>query len=215
MEDLFGPIIDADAVEQAAAETLRQWARTYLAKMEVAKGYARGSITPPLAVLASSDFGAYDGTQLPYWLVLSSGTVGKPEHRGDSTYAATWALGVAPVVSDVDEFQTRRLASAHAGAVRGALAQHKMLKSDLHPTGFAKSCRWQGETYTDLPFLATRNLGSMRVIFYVTVDNVVKEYAGPRTPIPNPTTEPIPPDFGQIKEVNVTGHLDKLTGAPS
>lgn len=214
MEDVFGPIIDVDTVEQAVAETLRTWAPTYLAKMEVEKGYTRGTVQPPLAVLASSEFGAYDGTQLPYWLVVSGGTVGKPERRGDSTYAATWSLGIAPVVSDVDEFQTRRLASTHAGAVRGALAQHKSLKSDLHPEGFAKSVAWRGESYADLPFLAQRNLGSMRVIFEVTVDGVVKEYAGPREPIPNPTTEPIPPDFGEITEVDVTAHLDKLTGAP-
>lgn len=213
-EDLFARLVSPNTVEQAVVAALSRWMPSYIPALERNEGYEPGTVEPPRGIVTASEFDSWAGDQFPVYLVLSAGTIGKPIRRGDGTWEAAWSIGVAPIVSDVDQGATRRLASAHATAVRAALLQHKALKSDLHPTGFATYVRWEGESYADLPFLATRSLGSMRSIFAIGVEKTVAEYAGPRVPLPNPTTEvPLPP--GHIEEVTVGGHPSPLAGAPS
>lgn len=190
MSNLFGQIITPGQVEQAVAATLKLWMDDYLGEIERVEGYVPGTIERPLDVITRSQFDHWPEEQVPFLLVMTSGMAGQPERHAQGSYHASWLVGVACVVSDVTQEDTRRLALAYAAAVRAAVLQHKMLRSPLHPAGFANGSGWQDESYTDMPSDAERTLGASRVIFSIGVDDVVTERAGPRQPSGRPNVDP-------------------------
>lgn len=187
---LFGQIISPKAVEEAVAASLTIWLDTYLGELERIEGYDPGAIERPRGIISSSEFAKWPEDQIPVVVVVNSGLAGKPERRNEGRYDASWLVGIAAIVSDVDHASTRELAFTYTAAIRAAIAQHKMLKSDLHPDGFAKFSEWEDETYGDLAFNETRTLGAGRTIFSVGVTGAVTEYAGPRVPSDDPAVAP-------------------------
>jgi hypothetical protein len=209
--NLYGRIVTPQAVEQAVKATLETWMTDYLGELERIEGYEPNQIARPAGIIVASEFAKWPEDQLPLIMVISTGTVGKPERHERGRHAVAWAVTVAAIVSDVEELESRRLAGAYAGAIRAAILQHKMLRSDLHPDGFAQFLSWQGESYSDLPFQDVRTLDSCRVSFSVGVEDVVTEQAGPREPSgeqpgrtegehPNVDPGPLP----EVQEVDVT-----------
>jgi hypothetical protein len=192
MSDLFGQIISPKAVEEAVVASLDVWLDDYLGKLERVEGYEPNAIERPLGIINSSEFAKWPEDQIPVVVVINMGLAGKPERHGDGKYDASWLVGVAAVVSDQDQASTRDLAFTYLTAIRVALAQHKMLKSDLHPDGFANFSMWHDETYGEIAFSESRTLGAGRSIFEIGVENVMTEFAGPREPSGDPTVEPDP-----------------------
>lgn len=186
MGTVFGPIVTGGAVERAVAATLAKWMHDYLGEVERIEGYEPDAIERPRGIVTSSEFAKWPEDQLPVVLVLSAGLGSPPTRRGDGHFDASWLVGLAPVVSDVNADQTRRLALSYAAAVRAAIMHHRSLD------GFASALAWRDENYGDLPFDDTRSLGSGRVVFEITVENVVRDFGGPPapTPTPDPTVDP-------------------------
>jgi len=187
--NIYGQIIDGDTVEQAVVASLNIWISDYLGEMERLKGYAANTIERPHGIVTSSEFEKWPEDQVPVILVMAAAT-GKPKKHEQGKYEATWTVGIAPVVSDINQPETRKLAMTYAAAIRAAIVQHKLLKSSLHAQGFASSTEWQGEDYSDIAFSDTRTLGSARVMFAVAVDDVVTAIAGPREPSITPSIDP-------------------------
>jgi hypothetical protein len=191
LTNLFGQIVSPHQVEEAVVASLTVWLPDYLGELERIEGYTPGTIALPAGIITASEFEKWPEDQLPLILVMNGGLASKPIRRGNGRYEAEWLVNVAPIVADVDEVQTRRLASAYATACRAAVLQHKGLKSPLHPEGFAAFIKWRDEKYVDIPFAETRTLGSGQVIFSVGVEGVTTEQAGPREPI-TPAVDPGP-----------------------
>lgn len=187
---LFGQIISPKAVEQAVAAGLTVWLDTYLGELERIEGYEPNAIERPRGIISSSEFAKWPEDQIPVVTVINLGLAGKPERYGEGRYDASWLVGIAAIVSDVDHASTRDLALTYTAAIRAALAQHKMLKSPLHPDGFANFSMWHDETYGDLAFNETRTLGAGRTLFEIGVAGAVTEHAGPRVPSTNPAVAP-------------------------
>lgn len=211
--NLYGPIITGGLVERGVRDFLveprgtfnRSWLDAYLGEIERVEGYDPGSIERPKGVVTSAEFEKWPEDQLPVILVISPGIGPDPIRRGDSAYEATWTVAVAPIVSDQGDVETRRLALAYAAAVRSAMLQHKSLG------GFASNLVWRGEGYNDLPFDDARTLGAGRVIFDVTVADVVREQAGPVEPPADPTVDPGP--WPDATAVDTTAHPIPITEA--
>lgn len=195
--NLFRPIVSKKMVERAVIASLEQWMDTYLGQIERieylpdgSRTYAGGQVERPRGIISRSEFDKWPEDQLPVILVLCSGLAGQPERYARGNYRAAWTVGVAALVSDVDEDSTEQLASAYGSAIRTAILQHKTLKSSLYPAGFANGVRWEDESYSDAPTIQGRTQQAARVIFSIAVDDVVTEYAGPREPLPDPTVDP-------------------------
>jgi hypothetical protein len=219
--NLFDAIVTGSDVERAVALTLGSaqiaagagdpyFIDTYLAELERLQGYDVGSIERPHGIVTSSEFDKWPEDSLPIYLVLCVGLAGQPMRNGDSSWEARWGVGVGAVVSDVDpvlgsSLASRKLAQAHAAAIRATLLQHKSLG------GFAENVVWVDETYGDLPFDDQRTLGAGRVTFEVIVTSTVREHAGPRAPLPTPTTEP--PSDPLVTAATVTAEPTPITEA--
>jgi hypothetical protein len=188
--NLFGQIVTPRMVEKAVAACLDIWMDTYLGQVERIDGYEPGQIVRPLGIITRSQFQRWPEEQLPCLLVMAAGLGGqRPERRADSSYRASWMVGIACIVSDATQDDTRDLALAYATAVRAAIGQHRMLKSALWPLGFG-AAYWEDESYSDMPSRAERTLGASRVIFSVAVENVLTETAGPREPLADASEDP-------------------------
>lgn len=188
----YGQIVTPGMVERAFVATLELWMDDYLGELERVEGYDVGEVVRPAGIITASQFAKWPEDQLPLIMVIAPGTTGKPERHAQGRYNVAWAVTAAAIVSDIDELEARRLAGAYAGAMRAAILQHKMLKSPLHPEGFAQFLSWKGEGYGDLGFEDARTLDSCRVEFAVGVEDVTTEHAGPRTPSGSPGTDPGP-----------------------
>lgn len=194
--NIYGQIISGGVVERAVCDFLGAqeialiaagspsgngyWIDTYLNEIERIEGYTPGSIQRPRGIVTASEFDKWPEDALPVLLVISPGLTQPPERRGDSSYEARWAVGVAAVVSDINVLQTRRLAMAYGAAVRAAMLQHAKLG------GFASYLDWLDETYGDIPFADSRSIEAVRIVFEVGVENVVRRAAGPDVPAPIP-----------------------------
>lgn len=192
MSDLFGQIISPKAVEHAVVASLNEWLDDYLGELERVEGYAPNAIERPHGIITSSEFSKWPEDQIPVVVVINLGLAGKPERRAEGRYDASWLIGIAAVVSDQDQSSTRDLAFTYLTAIRVAIGQHKMLKSPLHPDGFANFSMWHDETYSDIAFNESRTLGAGRSIFEIGVESVMTEFAGPREPYPDATQIPAP-----------------------
>lgn len=199
----IGPVVTGHDVEQAVKATLNLWASFYIGEMERLQGYPADSVQRALGSVTASEFEKWPEDQLPVYIVICPGLSGQPERRSDGTWAASFAVGVGVVASDLDEASTRKLAETHTAAIRLAVMQHKTLG------GFATETNWRDERYDDLPFQDTRSLGSGRVTFEVSVEGVMRE-SGPRTlPTPPPSADPGP--WPNVSEVDVNVELEAIT----
>ena len=208
----FGRIITDGMVERAVVAALQYWLDDQLGEIERLEGYPAGAIERPHAIVTSSEFERMPEVQIPSILVINAGPMGNPMRCADGRYDARFIVGVAPIVSDVDYDATRALAKAYGAAVRTAIGQHKMLRSPLHPDGFANGSRWLGgDTDMDIPFADSRSLKAYRVMFQIGVDGVFTEQAGPRTPTMDPAVDPGP--WPSATEVEANPRLVPLTGS--
>lgn len=206
--NLYKRIVTPQAVERAMAATLALWMPDYIGELERIEDYDVGQIALPEGYITASQFAKWPPDQLPLILVLSPGLAKAPARQHGSSYEAEWRIDVVGIVSDTDEENTRQLASAYAGAIRSAVLQHKMLKSSLHPDGFAQFTKWRDEKYSDIDFADSRTLDSCKVSFTVGVEDVVTEQAGPREPSSEPGVDPGP--LRKVEKVEVTVEPEAL-----
>jgi hypothetical protein len=196
----FGPIVTGTAVEKAVAVVLEERLSNYLGELERIEGYEPNAIERPRGFVTASELEKWPEDQIPVIVIVSAATE-RPIKRAHGDYEATWNLGVAPVVSDVNADETRKLALAYVAAVRACLVQHKRLRSNLHPSGFSEATHWESEHYDGIAFGETRTLLAPRVMFNVTVLEAVNSQAGPREPYEPP--DAVPSDWPIVESITV------------
>lgn len=199
--NVYGALVSAGQVERRIIGSLEDWLPFYLGEMERLDGYDPGSLPVPVGYVRASEFAKWPEDALPVMLVMAAAT-SKVRKGQDGQHEAEWTVGVAPIVKDQSQGDSRDLATTYAAAVRGAVVQHKRLKSKAHPDGIEGSVEWLGEAYTDLAFDSTRTLGTARVIFSVTLDNVVSAAAGPRE-LPSTPPSIDPGDWPGVSSIDV------------
>lgn len=207
----YGRIVTPQMVENAMKATLEDWMPDYLGELARIEGYGPNVVEEPRAIVTASEFAKHPEDQLPVILVLNAGLSGPPTRRANGTYEASWLVGVAPIVGDMDMELSRRLAATYTAACRTAVLQHKRLKSTLYTDGFATFLTWKDEKYSDIPFGEARTLASGHVFFAVGVEGVVTEQAGPRVPSPSPEVDPGP--WPDVEHVEIEVESVPLTGS--
>jgi hypothetical protein len=187
---LIGPIVSASDVERAALDTIVKWASTYLGEAEDQHNRERGSLPRPRSFTTTNSFDKWPEDQLPCVLLVCPGLVEQPMAQGNGMYRATFAVGVAVIVSARTETETEALAKLYVAAIRTLLIQQQSLG------GFAAQTEWLDETYDDLPSEDMRSLGAGQAIFAVHVDDLSRRYTGP----PHPTAEPPEPPYAPLPD---------------
>jgi hypothetical protein len=182
---IFGPIIDANQVEEAVRDTLRDWFPTYLREFCLQRSMPPDSLPIPRAYVVSGDNDREPEDQLPAVVVVSPGLSESAYQEGDGTFRAPWAVGVGIFTSAKDRESTEKLVRMYCAVARTIMLQKQSLG------GFADGTMWLDEDFDEVEFDDTRTIGAGLVEFVVTVANVVNRRGGPAYPDPpDPDEQP-------------------------
>lgn len=195
---LFGPIIHAGQVEDAAAAALRLWLPTYLREIERQHNRDQLALPDPKSWLVYSQADRpedWPEAGLPAILLMCPGLKGEPEREGAGSYRARWDLQAGAVVSASRPAQTRQLAQLYGAAIRAAILQHPSLG------GFAQAVTWTDESNGDMSPVDSRSLGYTSVAFAVDVIDVIDAHGGPIVPDASADTDS--PEWPAVTEADV------------
>lgn len=182
---IFGPIIDANQVEEAVRDTLQLWFPTYLRELENQRGMTEGEMPPPRAYVVSGDNDREPEDQLPAVVVVSPGLAENPFQEGDGSFRAPWSVGVGIFTSARDRESTEKLVRQYCAVARTIMLQKQSLG------GFADGTEWIDEDFDEIEFDDTRTIGAGLVEFTVMVAEVVNRRGGPAKPtLPDPVGQP-------------------------
>lgn len=179
--------------------TLKKWFATYLHELERQYDRTVGEIPTPRTYTRRNEFESFPDDQLPFCIVVSTGTVERPVRDGDGMYHGWWGLGVGVVAATSSEDTTNELVKIYAAAVRSILLQQEDL-GDSRISGI----ELEDERYDDNLALTDqrRSVGAARVVFRVFVDDVVSWSHGPSTP--DPDDWPPGTEWGTVEEVIIS-----------
>lgn len=182
---IFGPIIDANQVEEAVRDTLQLWFPTYLRELEDQRGMTMNDLPDPRAYVVSGDNDREPEDQLPAIVVVSPGLAENPMQDGDGLFRAPWSVGVGIFTSARDRESTEKLVRLYCAVARAIMLQKQSLG------GFADGTTWLDEDFDEIEFDDTRTIGAGLVEFTVTVAGVVNRRGGPAAPTPpDPVGQP-------------------------
>lgn len=188
---LFGTITSDDQVEDAVLAILSKWVPTYMAEVERQIGIDVGFYKRPITYTARTDFDHWPEEQLPMLMVIATGLEDDPPKDGYGKYRATFAVGVAGIVTSNERLYTRRYAFRLGAAVRGALVQHQSL--DLALGGNVRGVKLVGGRNNELPTEDDRTIWATRQLFEIEVDDYISEGVGPLAPTSDPQPDPDDP----------------------
>jgi hypothetical protein len=191
---LFGRLVGANHVEDAAVGVLRKWFVTYLYEVERQSGIEAGTIAEPRGVRVSGGVEKMPEDQTPTLIVASPGiSDDAPVTNGARQYQARFILDLAGVVSAKGGLESGgspralRLARLYALAMRGCLGQQ------ADDDGILYRRDWVAEDYDVLDSIDDRTICVAKVRFEVEVPDVLTLDAGPIGPYgPPPETDPLP-----------------------
>lgn len=182
-DSLFGRLVGANHVEDAALGVLREWLPTYIYEVERQSGLAPGNIALPRSWRISSEVEKMPEDQTPAVVLSSPGISTLPLTNGARQYQAQYVLEAAGVISargGMEEAGTPRalrLARLYALALRACLVQQADDDSYL----FRRD--WIGEEYDVLPSIDDRTICVAKVRFSIEVPDVLTSDAGPIDPM--------------------------------
>jgi hypothetical protein len=174
---VYGRLVAASDVEEAAQAQLYKWMADYLAEVERHHALAVGSLPFPRSWVISSDVEKMPEDQTPALRLASPGLIGDlPTADGRGVYSARWQLIVA--VQIAARADALRLARLYALAVRSLLLQQQVLDGlDV------RRINWLDERYRLLDSVDDRTVCISEVELSVEVSDVTTRHAGPAEPI--------------------------------
>ena len=182
---IFGPIIDANQVEEAARNTLRDWFQTYLNEFALQRSIPLDRLPYPRSFILTGDNEKEPEDQLPAIAIVSPGLADEPLQEGDGSFRSNWSLGVGIFISAIDRESTERVVRWYCAIIRAIMLQRQSLG------GFSDGVRWLDEGYDELEFDDERTIGAGLVEFEVEVAGVVNKRMGPAYPDPpDPDEQP-------------------------
>ena len=195
--DVYGGLVTAEDVEQAAIDTLKLWYPSYLREAERRTDRDPNALPDIRSYSTVNEFQKWPEEQLPVAIFISPGTTDRPKMEGDGTYRTKWILGLAIVVSARDRVATNELAKLYGAWARAALLQHQSLG------GFAEGLTWEAERYDSVRQEEARTIAAANILFQVEVRRAVDERAGLAAPPSDPTADPDLPVVDPAPEVTV------------
>lgn len=200
---IFGRIVTRFDVEEAVRENLELWLPTYMAEVARQKAIDPTKLVAPRKPYRTrSNFTQFTAADLPLVAIVSAGIGGQPERRGDGAHTAHWAVGVGTVFEAPGD-TARELSGIAGAAIRALMVQHSEQGGiDVDGTpGIASETQWVDERYDDLRPGEEGDRASARMMFVVTIDNVVNNRRGPRD-VPTDPDAPVA-DWPTATNVNV------------
>jgi hypothetical protein len=192
---LFGRLVGAHHVEDAAIATLRYWLPTYLHEVERQSGQTPGALAKPRSYRVSSDVEKMPEDQTPAVILRSPGVADNPLINGSGVYEAQFTLEASAVVSarggmeEGGEPRALRLARMYALALRACLVQ----KAD--GDGYLFRRDWIDEAYDVLPSIDDRTICVAKATFRIEVPDVTDANSGPIEPLVPPDDPNAPPSL--------------------
>jgi hypothetical protein len=200
-DNIFGPLIGGNSVQEAFYKTLQEWLPTYIA--EINRKLGSQVLLEPFEYRHRPEFRNLPRNASAAILIEVPNTIGVPRIY-QNAIRVNWRVEVLIYVYGTKDWQeTQALTSAYAAAVRAAIIQHRGLG------GFAQTTIWEGEEYAEGEHSGGRTTGIAHLRFAVTVGNAMTMFGGPPSPQYAPTgasTGPsiLPPEPAfQVEDVNV------------
>lgn len=203
---LYGRLVGAHHVEDAAIGVLRKWFPTYLHEVERQSGIPAGTIQTPKSIRISAEVEKMPEDQTPTLVVASPGiSAGGPVTDGSRRYTCQFILEIASVISargGMEETGTPRalrLARIYALAARACIGQ----QSD--DEGFLYRRDWLAETYNVLDSIDDRTICVSTVRYSIEVPDVMTVDQGPSLLGPDPEPDPLPvsPDWPYATDADI------------
>jgi hypothetical protein len=202
---VFGNLILATDVDEAALATLELWLPTYLGQIETERDLTAGSLPRPTgssfaSTLSDDEFLDH---ALPAVLATTVGTTGAPVVAADASYEVTWHLTVSCVLRGRTAPETRRNVSLFEGCVRRLLVQQGSLGKRVSGT------KWVGTNVASVAdrTRAGRYLAAGITQFNVFTDQAVQGRVGPVAPA-NPDPPGTPPYLPLATVASVAVEVD-------
>ena len=120
---IFGPMISASEIEEAAIETVKFWLPTYCAEMERRLSLRKGTLIAPQNYTNRNSFDTVEGEKTPKIVVICTG-LGAGPLKHAAAYSAMWRVGVGVATGAKTERECNRNVKAYAAAIR-SLMMHK------------------------------------------------------------------------------------------
>lgn len=189
---LYGRLVGATHVEDAALGVLRTWMPTYLNEIARQSGETPGAIARPKSYRVSAEVEKMPEDQTPCVVIASRGVADIPLKNASRQYTAQFILELAAVVSAIGGQEMAgtpralRLARFYALALRACMAQQSDSDLMVHRD-------WLGEQYDVLDSIDDRTICVGKVRFAVEVPDVLTADAGPIYPVgPDAEVDPLP-----------------------
>lgn len=189
VNDIFGNMMSAAQLEDAATSALKRWFPTYLAEAERQFMFPKGTLTAPKNYLNRDNFISEKGEDIPKIVVISQGLATQPVVF-QGRYMASWQLGIGIATAATPETRANRMVKAYGAAIRALMLENQTLGvgPDDPDDGsgillYIAAIRWVGENYNDV--LTDNQIAlykSASVHFVIDVDNVSQRGGGPEVP---------------------------------
>lgn len=187
---VFGNILVASQLEEAAINQLAEFIPTYLREIERQLGIAINQIPRPEVFTNRNSFDYEPGEKFPKVVVISPGLADTPIADGNGIYRAVWRLGVGVALAAPTEPIGNLWVKAYGAAVRKILIDKQGLG------GLSVAIRWENEQYEDMPIPDLNQLfKSAAVYFQVDCNDVSTKWSGPDNPDEDPYV------YGQVEHV--------------
>lgn len=183
----IGPIIVGTDIQAAAKAHLRAWLPDYLAEIEREKGLEPRTLPMIRGWETTSEIRKWPETQLPACILVSSGTAGQTEKRGDGAVSGWFRLQAIAVAAANKEAATVELAQLYCAAIRSALMQHPSLRGNSEQ-GIADGIRYVAEGYGPIPDIASkaRSIAAAGVVVDLRIPELMNTRAGLAVPSEDP-----------------------------
>ena len=189
---IFGPYFDEANVEADVEAALRRWLPTYLAKADDFSERQRGQTQLPKQYVCfnSDSFDQSLMEQYPAIGIYCTGMEPNPPKDGGGIYRVRWIVGINAVVAGATRAGSRAMARRYAWAICKSLIDHPSMQNPK-----VRGIDWVDRHPEDIREENTRMVNSMRNIFVIEYDGVMREKWGPATPDPTlPPEEEYPAD---------------------
>jgi hypothetical protein len=203
---LYGRLVGANHVEDAAVGVLRKWFPTYLHEVERQSGIPAGTIATPKSIRISAEIEKMPEDQTPTLVVASPGiSAGGPVTDGARRYTAQFILELSGVVSARGGMEegasprALRIARLYALALRACIGQQP------DDEGYLFRRDWLAENYNVLDSIDDRTICVASVRYAIEVPDVLTVDAGPSKFGPDPETDPLPtsPDWPYATDADI------------
>lgn len=213
---IYGQGIGRGDLESQVIQTIRAFIVDYIADYEAQHSLAPRSIPiPPVpeSIHGGIDFDTYSAELMPEIIVVCQ-PAGEIERYDAGTYGAWFGVAVAAMVHvEGSQDLTRAQADAYGTALQKLIPQQGAfgVRADGEP--FAIRTRLEGPYALGFPQADVRDLMRAALPARTFLYDLASDLVGPRVPLPNPYSIPLPLPEANRVEINLIRGTPDATGS--